>query len=239
MVKRRHNTTKHEILQTALHLFLEIGYSNTHASRVARELDISIGNITYYYPTKEHLLAELIEMLADYQWQVFQEAVDDGETPVTALCFELVAMAAMCEESQIAKDLYISAYTSELALSIIRRTDCQRAKQVFAQYRPDWTEENFAVAEMLVSGMEYSALRVTQESPPLDSRLAATMEAILALYGVPEQRRRMKIDKALSMDYRKYARHVLADFKKYVEKTTVAPFTPREEPPLDLGLAEA
>lgn len=219
MDRKRHGTTKYEIAQTALHCFLEDGYAKTTVHKVATALHISEGAVIYNFPTKEHMLAVLIEMLADYQWEVFQNAVDEGETPITALCFELIAMATMCEENEIARELYISAYTSELSLAIIRKTDCMRAKKVFAEFCPDWTEEQFVGAEMLVSGIEYATLRMTPDSLPLEQRFARAMDAILQIYGVPEERRKMKIQKALSMDYRKYSQHILEDFKKYVEDT--------------------
>lgn len=219
MARRRESTVKYEIIQAASSLFLERGFTKTAPSMISNALNISPGSLTYYFPTKENLLAVFIEMLADYQWGVFQKAVDDGETPITALCFELTAMVAMCEDDEVAKDLYISAYTKPLALSIVRKTDEKRARTVFAEYCPDWTDEQWAQAEMLVSGLEYSVLNITPECPSLPMRIAGAMNSILMIYGVPEERRKMKIEKALSMDYRKYGQHILNDFKAYVTDT--------------------
>ena len=38
------------------------------------------------------------------------------------------------------------------------------------------------------------------------------------LYGVPQELRKMKIEKVLAMDYRALGRRILAGFKEYIEK---------------------
>lgn len=222
MTKRseRKLTTQRDIIRTATRLFLEIGYHNTTPRMVCKEMNISPGTLTYHFSTKEKMLAVLIEILADFQWKTVQELVNEGETQLTALCFELTAMAVMCEKDEIARDLYISAYTSPAALATIRRNDAARAKRVFAEFCPGWTDEQFAEAETLVSGIEYATLHTTPDSPPLELRITGAMNAILSLYNVPEERRQRKIEKALGMDYHAFAMNMLDSFKHYVVQTT-------------------
>ena len=45
------------------------------------------------------------------------------------------------------------------------------------------------------------------------------MNIILTLFGVPEETRKIKIEKVLSMDYRAIARRVYESFKQYVTET--------------------
>ncbi len=216
MARRKINFTKLEITQTAIKMFLEYGYSFTSPRMICDELDISPGSLTYYYPTKEDLFTVLIKMLTDFQWNAVQKIVDEGETPITALCFELTAMAAMCEEDELARDLYISAYTSPKTLAMIRESDTKRAKKVFAEFCGDWTDAMFAEAETLVSGIEYGTLAATPDSPSLELRIAGAMKTILGIYNVPEDRQELKVEKALGMDYRKFGKEMLNEFKKYV-----------------------
>ena len=58
MARRRVNTTKLEIIQTATRMFLENGYSTTSIKAIANALDMSTGHLTFYFPTKEQHLAE-------------------------------------------------------------------------------------------------------------------------------------------------------------------------------------
>ncbi len=211
--------TKLEIIQVATNSFLEKGYSNTTASSVCKELGMSTGNLTFHFPTKEHLLAVLVDMLCSFQRKMMEKEADEGYSSVMAICLELMAMASMCEEDGIARDLYLSAYTSSISLAKIRLNDVHRAKQVFTQYCQDWTDEQFTEAEILVSGIEYATLMTTPDSPTLEIRIAGALEHILSIYNVPEELRKMKIKRVLDMDYRSIGRRVLAEFRDYVQQT--------------------
>ena len=179
---------------------------------------MSPGNVTFYFPTKEHLLAELVDLLCDFQWEMMKNEADDGISSIMAICLELTAMATMCEDDEIAKDFYISAYTSPICLEIIRENDRKRAKQVFREYCTDWTEEQFAEAEILVSGLEYATLMTTGGTVPMETRLTGALNLILMIYGIPEEIRQKKIRKVLAMDYYSIGRRVLLEFRKYVDE---------------------
>jgi AcrR family transcriptional regulator len=49
------------ILRAALHLLVEEGYRAMSMRRVAAACDIKLGNLTYYFPTKEDLVRELLD----------------------------------------------------------------------------------------------------------------------------------------------------------------------------------
>lgn len=216
--------TRLEIIQVASHLFLEKGYSNTSVKAISNELDMSTGNLTFYFPSKEDLLAVLVHMLCDFQWKMMEYEAGEGVSSIMAICLELTAMAAMSEESEIAKDLYLSAYSSPISLEIIRKNDASRAKKVFKDYCCDWTDEQFAEAETLVSGIEYATLMTTADSASLELRIEGALNNILTIYGVPEDLRKKKITKVLEMDYRKIGSRVLKGFKEYVEQTNEQAF---------------
>ncbi len=220
MVRRRVNTTKQEIIRHATKLFLEKGYSATAPKLICDELGISTGNLTYYFPTKEHLLAVLVEMLCRFQVQTLQNMVqEEGTTSLLALCLELATMAAMSEESKIAKDLFLSAYSSPMCLEIIRKNDAQRAKLIFHEFCSDWTEQQYIEAEILVSGIEYATLMTTNGSAPLETRITGALNNIMMIYGVPENIREVKIRKVLALDYRALSCRMLKQFKDYVNQT--------------------
>lgn len=216
--------TKMEIVGVASDLFLRKGYSNTSVKAISDQLDMSTGNLTFYFPTKENLLAELVDIMCDFQWKMMDKEANEGNSSILALCLELTSMVAMCEQNEIAKDFYIATYSSPLALDIIRRNDAKRAKEVFAEYCSDWTDEQFTEAEILVSGIEYATLMTTDTSVSLETRIAGAINNILSIYGVPEEIRKIKISKVFNIDYRAIGQRVFEDFKKYVEKTNEQAF---------------
>ena len=216
--------TKSEIVQEASKQFLEKGYSHTTLSAISKELEMSPGNLTFHFPTKEHLLAELVDMLCAFQWKLMEEEADEGYSSIMAICLELTSMASACEADQVIKDLFLSAYTSPLCLQIIRRNDTIRAKQVFGGYRPDWTDEQFAEAEILCSGIEYATLMTADDLVSLETRITGALNNILGIYGIPEEIRRTKIQKVFATDYRNLGLRVLREFKEYVARANEEAF---------------
>ena len=220
MAVKKVKTTKLEIIKCASELFFSKGYSDTSPRSICDELELSTGNLTYYFPTKEHLLAVFVEMLCEFQWKMMEEEAQEGLSSVMAVCLELIAMAAMCEEDENAKEFYLASYTSPLCLDIIRKNDAERAKTVFKAYCPEWTDEQFAEAEILVSGIEYATLMSAGVPVPLETRIVGALENILNTFCVPEDIRKNKIEKLLSMDYRKISRRILKEFKEFIAETT-------------------
>ena len=211
-------TTKDKIIRVSTRMFLDYGYSASSVKMVCDELGISKGNYTFYFHSKDDVLAVLTDLLCKYQWKMIKEEADDGISSLLALCFELMTMAAACEESEVAKDFLISTYQSPKCLEIIHNNDTARAKEVFAEYCPDWTDEQFREAEILVAGIEHATLNAIDKTVPLETRISGALNAIMTIYNVPEEIRRIKIDKVLAMDYRSIGKRIFNEFKEYVEQ---------------------
>lgn len=218
MARENKINTKLEIKQVALHFFLEKGFTNVAVSEISKEIGISKGNFTFHYATKEHLLTELIEDLCAFQWLVMKREVEKNNSLIAYL-FELTTMAGSCYNNPVARDLYVSAYTHPMSLRTIRENDTEKTKRIFKEYCPDWTEKDFALAENIVSGMEY-AMFVTEheEKITLDEKITATLDAIMKLYNVPKDIREESLEQVLAMDYRKIGQRILKEFSDYVDE---------------------
>ena len=216
----RAELTRNEIIRVAANRFLNDGYTKTTVASMAKALNMSTGNITFHFPTKEHMLAELVDMLFRYQWKMMEDEARDGYSSVMAICLELLTIASACEQDEVAKDFFLSTYRSEICMYRIRRNDKERSKEVYAPYCPDWTEEHFIEAEVLVSGIEYATLLTTSDSAPLDVRVAGALRTILSIYNVPKEVRDQKIKRVLSMNYKALGMDTLKKFREYVDQTT-------------------
>lgn len=148
-----------------------------------------------------------------------EEEANDDISSILAICLELTAMAGACEDDPVIKDFLLSAYSSPLCLSVIRRNDAQRAKEVFKDYCSDWSDEQFAMAEVLVSGIEFATLMTAGDSIPLETRIFSAIETILGIYGVPEDVCSTKLEKVYAMDYRNIGKKAFMDFRKFVEQS--------------------
>ena len=216
----RGELTRNEIIRVAANRFLNDGYTKTTVASMAKSLNMSTGNMTFYFPTKDHMLAELVDMLGKYQWDLMENEAKEENGSVMAICLELLTIASACEQDEIAKDFFLSSYRSELCMERIRRNDKKRAKEVFKKYCVDWKDEYFEEAEILISGIEYATLFTTPDSVPLEIRVNGALRTILSIYNVPKEIRDEKIKKVLSMDYQNMGMDTLKKFRNYVDKTT-------------------
>lgn len=210
--------TRLMIIQTGTRMYLEQGFTATTNMMICKELDISPGQFTYYFPTKEHLLAVLVKELCDFQRQMIEEAAQEGKSSLLAVCLEFATMAAMCESSPQARDFILSAYIHPMTLDIIRQNDAERARVVFGEYCPGWTDGEFAAAEDIASGIEFAAFMATEHSQPLEKRISTGLDCLLRLFWVPRELRQTKLKKVLAMDYRALGKKILRDFNAYINE---------------------
>ncbi len=217
-VHRKSKLTKLEIIKTATSMFLEVGYSKTSPQMIAKELGISTGNLTYYYPTKEHLLEVLVGMLCDFQIKLLEYEAKEGMDSIMSVCIELMTVAAACENSEVAKDFFVSTFQSQKCLDYICKRHIARSKKIFAEQCKDWTDEQFAEAEILILGIDYAAIISTNAPLAFDVRIEGALNQILSIYNVPKEIRKEKIKKVLAMDCSGIGKMVLSEFISYVEK---------------------
>ena len=217
-IYQKRPNTRLQIIQLAAKLFTEEGYSNTSFSKIAKILDLSTGNITFYFKSKEYLLAQLVVELLAFQDLLIEQATDEGKSSLLAYCLELTSIVAICEENEPIRDFFTASYTSPITLSLIRENDTQKTKDVFGQFRPDWTDAQWAATENVVSGIEYATIMTREVDTPLPMQIERTLNTIMLLYGVPPELRKAKIEKVLAMDYRALGRRILAEFKEYIKK---------------------
>lgn len=206
------------IINAGTKLYLEKGFSNTTNKHICNQLNISTGQLTFYFPTKEHLLEELVKELCDFQNQFVERVVAEGNNSLLAACLELAAIVAACESDPHAKDFYIASYIHPRTLKVIRQRDTERAKRIYGAFCPDWTDEDYRKIQIVVSGIEYGTLMAQTENMSLDQQIATTLDSIMKLYGVPEELRKRKIDKVLTIDYQSLGELVLQDFKQYTHR---------------------
>lgn len=209
--------TKAEIVQAACAAFLQNGYSNTCYRELGQVLDMSTGNITYYYPSKDSLLAALTEHLCEFRTAQFEKRVANGITPVEAICTELAHTLAINAGNDIAEDMYLSMYKSPLCRDMLCRHGVERAKRVFAEYCSDLTDEQYSVAESQVMGISFSCSVTDPDvALTLESRIRTLLRGVHLIYNILEDEIQAITEKLLSADYLSRSREEYEAFKKYV-----------------------
>lgn len=217
-INKKRPNTRLQIIQLAARLFIEEGYSKTTMKKISQMLDLSPGNITFYFPTKDHLLAVLVDELFDFQNLLMEKAAQEGQRSLLAYCLELTTIAAACEDSDVVRDFYLSSYSSEYTLNLIRVNDTEKTRSVFEEFCPGWSQEQWIATENIVSGIEYATIMTRECSTPLSVQIETALNAIMTIYQVPKELREQKIRKVLAMDYRAMGQRILGEFRAYIEK---------------------
>ena len=216
---RKPSPMKAAIVKAASELFFEKGFSRTTSAELCKKIDIGTGNLTFYFPTKEHILSVLVQMMIDFQWKEMEAQTDEGKSSLLAYCLELTTLVALSEEIPQMQDFLFAAYSHPTTLDLIRTNDTEKIKQVFTEYTVGWDDEKFIETEMLISGIEYATLMHTEHTASIERRIEGALNTIMMLFNVPEELRRTKIKKVLAMDYRAIGRKVYEEFKEYVTET--------------------
>lgn len=219
MTDKKMLNTKYEILQCATKLFLEKGYTDAYVTTIAKLLHISTGNLTFHFPTKEHILAELVKELCAFQWQAEEREKKEDRALLTTYILELVMFASVCVENPNIKDLVVAAYTHSMSLVIIRESDTQRAMRIFKEYCPKWSEMDYIQAENIASGIEYAMFRTENtDDITFEQRVTSSLDAIMKLYEVPADIRKHTLAEVMSIDYQSKGSRVFEEFCKHVER---------------------
>ncbi|MBP1570565.1 MAG: TetR/AcrR family transcriptional regulator, partial [Oscillospiraceae bacterium] len=187
MTRVSRSTTRNEIIQVACENFFERGYSSTSPKLIASELGISPGNLTYHFPTKEHLLMVVVQMLCEFQWKLLGIEAEKGIDSVDSVCLEMMTVAAACQEDEIARDFFTAAFQSKMCRDYLRNDHINRAKRIFADHCGDWTDEDFVQAELLIMGIQYITITADDSILPLKTRIRGALEYILNIYGIDEE----------------------------------------------------
>lgn len=215
----RRITTRAEIIKTAAEAYLKNGYTNTSIKSICDKIGISTGNLTFYFPTKEHILAVLVKMMIDFQWKEMESQTDEGKSSLLAYCLELSTLAAICDEFPEMKDFITAAYAHPMTLDLIRANDTEKIKKVFCDYTENWSDEKYITVEAIISGIEYATVMQTEYSASLEHRIEGALDTVMSMFGVSVELRRAKLARVLAMDYRSIGRKVYGEFKKYVTET--------------------
>ena len=160
-----------KIIKAASELFFENGFSKTTSSELCAKVGMGTGNLTFYFPTKEHILAVLVQMMIDYQWKEMENAADEGKSSLLAYCLELSALVAIADEFPEMNDFFAAAYSHPMTLELIRANDVEKVKQVFSEYTQGWDDERYTENEAITSGIEYATIMKTEHSASVEHRI--------------------------------------------------------------------
>lgn len=223
IVKRRNklnpfSKAQISIISAATELFLENGYTKTTFRMIEKVSGVKVGNITYYFHSKEELLIVLIEELMDFHADVINDFFNTDENKLFAYVMEITTQIALCENNRSAFDLYYSAYSMPQTYDVIKSWAAEKNYNLFHERLPDWSEHDFKVLEEVTSGIELAALKSDcNKNFTLDKKISLFLNSLLMLYGISEEERKELIEKALALDYEEISKEMFDRFMKRLD----------------------
>ncbi len=217
---RKTNTTKLEIIQVAARNFLEKGFHNTSAKSICHELDISPGNLTFWFPTKEHILLELTKEITSFHTKCIKKVEKNNHSDLFTYCWEVTAQITLCEDSPNIKDIYLAIYSHPKTLDFVKDWTAEKNLEVLGERLSDWDIKRFRRAETVTCCIERSALtEPCTEEYSLEDKIRLTLTCLLKIYDIEKAERDKVIEEILATDYKKIGHDLLKQLTKYVEKT--------------------
>ena len=211
--------TEISIIRSAIKLFLENGYTKTTFKMIEADSGIKIGNITYYFHSKDELFKVLVEELMEYHAKVIDDMYNDFKDSILAFAMEITVQIALCENDPKVWDLYYSAYSHPHTYEHIMLWAAEKNYSLFKDGLPEWTEQDFRIKEIVASGIEFSALKAfCDRNFTIDQKVSLILDSIMMLYEVPKKKRNEVVEKILSMNYEEIAFNMFENFVNRLDK---------------------
>lgn len=205
-------------MQVAMRMFLEKGFTGTSAKAISNELNISTGNLTFYYPTKEHMLLELTKDITQFHTKSIDKILKNEKNDLYSYCWEVTAQIVLCEENEQAKDIYLAIYSHPLTLQYVKDWTAEKNQKILGERLSDWTLERFRRVENVTSCIERSALtEACTDVYTIEDKIRLILTCLLKIYDIGYEEREKVIGEILELDYRKTGHELLKQLTKYVE----------------------
>ena len=201
-----------------MRMFLEKGFVNTSAKAICDELGISTGNLTFYYPTKEHILLELTKEITQFHEKCLKNISKKGYDDLFTYCWEVTAQITLCDEFENMKDLYFAMYSHPMTLNYIKDWTAEKNLKILGDRLSDWDINRFRRAEIVNCCIERSALtEPCTDDYSLEDKIRLILTCILKIYDIDKVSREKTINDILSTDYKKTGKELYKQLSKYVE----------------------
>ncbi|MBQ6892743.1 MAG: helix-turn-helix transcriptional regulator [Clostridia bacterium] len=208
--------TERKILQSAIRLFLENGYSQTTIRAISADCGLRQGTIAYHFHAKEDMLYYLIQALTEFHGGIIDNGLEQSKDVLFSYAAEISIQIALCETNRKAWDLYYSAYSQFKTFEFIKNWAAKEHNMLFAERLPDWKESDFFEKEHITSGIELAVFYAPCDRFfTLEKKISLTLDSLMLLYNVSEEERKQTIEKILKLDCVKIGQEM---FEKFVSR---------------------
>ncbi|MCF0105688.1 MAG: TetR/AcrR family transcriptional regulator [Holdemanella sp.] len=147
---------KEKIILTAILLFMKNGYENTTMRQIAKELDLAVGNVNYYFPKKEEIVKEYHNNVVESFLEKVIEKSFHKNPWITFFACESSFMAYIATNSYV-KELYASFTKVPALRDFYVQRHIELFKSIFYEQLPA-NDENIQKAVLAGSTLEFEMI---------------------------------------------------------------------------------
>ena len=210
--KRRYDSedAKRRILSSCVRLFILKGYRETTLADVMAEADVSSSSFRNIFGTKDGILAELVDVMFENQFEMAGSALGDTSSPAMLYAVETAIQMVITERNENLREIYLEAYTHpDIAEQIHRKTATAIAK-IFRPYLPECTDSDFYEMEIGTAGIMAGYMaRKCDIYFTLERKLDRFLHMALGAYQVPKPEQDAIVSQICKLDICRIADSVM------------------------------
>lgn len=148
-----------QILQAALGLLVDSGYRAMSMRRVAQACDMKLGNLTYYFPTKEDLVRELLDaVISSYEIEfdaIVHETGISAEDRLTEVCILILEDICTKKTTRVFPELWALSNHDPFVLDRVQEMYARARvalEEIIAEINPALPSDERQILALFISG---------------------------------------------------------------------------------------
>ncbi len=180
---RLSDEVRERVTTTAQMLFVERGYEQTTIREISAASGVSTGSIYHFFLSKEDIFLDVVR----HGFKLTQQSAEQRspfDDPLLALSLKWAEIVRLVTADIRFAELFAVAYRSWRISEVIIQTACQQHQALLADQLPNWQENDFLAATLIVKGSLASIVdeRIHLDRLTLAQRISAVLVASLTVF---------------------------------------------------------
>ena len=216
--KRSQSQSRSMILQGAVKLFLERGYSESRMADIAKEANVSYNEVFRVFGDKEGILCELVGFVVEGQFEAVERLLK-GKTDDLLFTYaaEATLQLFMAESNEGLREMYNVSYSLPNSAKIIYQKMTERLEETFKRFLPDLQTKDFYEREIASAGIMRNFISVPCDMYfTMKRKIEAFLTTTFLVYEVPKAEIEKAIAFVFSFDWAQIAKEFLENLFGYL-----------------------
>lgn len=208
---KKYEEVRKRLLNSAMKLFLQKGYSATTLKELAADAQTNTGVLMRIFGSKENILAVLVEYVLNEQFNYAAQMVK-GKTEDKILFYavETSLQLHIVEYSENIRDIYGMAYSLPGTTQIIQQTITNKLEHIFKENLPHLETKDFYELEIASGGIMRGFMTVPCDMYfTMERKIKRFLETTFLVYRVSDEKIKEATDFVSQFDFKETAAQII------------------------------